>query len=175
MSDFKNEQLVKYNSVGGWLSLLCFALTIGSPVRTLYNLITSYNETSQYFDQIPGLESLFYIDGFLSVSLMVFSIRAGYVLWSIKPQAVKIAKNYFLLFLGYSVIAIFLPFTVGLPSEAYDAMIPEVAIGTIQSLFYFGIWYGYLKVSKRVKATYMWYPISKDSENISRDQKVRIK
>jgi hypothetical protein len=168
MTDYNSEQLVKYKGVGGWLLLLCFALTISSPLSTLYNLITSYNETSQYFDQFPGLQNLLYIDGFLSVLLMVLSIRAGIALWSIKPGAVKIAENYFLIILGYSVIviAVFPPFIAGLPSEANDAMIQEVAKGTIQRLFFFGIWYWYLNVSKRVKATYISYPISGEPENI---------
>lgn len=154
-TEYDNEQLRKYKDVGGWLLLLCFALTIGSPLRTFYDLMTSYNETSQFFHQFPGLQNLLYIDGFLRVFLMVLSIRAGISLWSVKPGAVKIAKNYFLIFLGFSVIAAFLPFIVGLPSEFNDAMVPEVVKGTIQYLFFFGIWYWYLNVSKRVKATYI--------------------
>ncbi|HEY5590142.1 MAG TPA: DUF2569 family protein [Paludibacter sp.] len=169
MSDFNNEQLGKYKSVGGWLLLLCFALTIGSPLRTLYNLITSYNQTSQYFSQFPGLQNLLYIDGFLSIGLMILSIRAGIALWNIKTGAVKIAKNYLLIYLGYAVIAIFLPFTAGLPSEANDAMIPEVAKGAIQSLFYFGIWFWYLNVSKRVAATYLTFSNFVESENLSHE------
>jgi hypothetical protein len=45
-------------------------------------------------------------------------------------------------------------------------MIPEVAKVAIQSLLYFGTWYWYLNVSKRVKATYQLNPISEESENI---------
>lgn len=150
-----NEQLDKYRDVGGWLLLLCFALTIGSPLRTIYNLITSYNETSQYFNQFPGLQSVFYIDGLLSSIIMVLSIRAGIALWSIKHGAVNIAKNYLLILLGYSVIAALLPFTAGLPSDVNDAMVPEVIKGGIQSLFFIGIWYWYLNASKRVKETYI--------------------
>ncbi len=167
MSDVNNERLEKYRGVGGWLSLLCFALTIGSPLKTLYSLITSYTETSLYYNQFPGLLILLYIDGFLSVILMVLSIRAGIALWSIKPGAVNIAKNYLLIFLGYSVIAVFLPFTVGLPSEANDIIIPLAAKGAIRSLLFFGIWYSYLNVSKRVKATYKSYTISEESDSIS--------
>jgi hypothetical protein len=166
MTDFNNEKLGKNSGVGGWLLLFCFALIIGTPLRTLYNLITSYNESSQFFNQLPGLENLLYIDGFLSVALMVLSIRAGIALWSIKHGAVKNAKKYLLIYLGYSVIAVFLPFTVGLPSEANVEMILEVAKGAIQSLFFFGIWYWYLNVSKRVEATYKSYPICEDSVNI---------
>jgi hypothetical protein len=163
MSDFRNEPLGK-TRVRGWLLLLCFALTIGSPLRTLYNLITSYNEIIPLCDLYPGLTRLLYIDSFLSVIVMILSIRAGIALWTIKENAVKIAKNYFLIFMGYSVIAVFLPFTAGLPSELNDAMIPEVIKGFLQSLIAFGIWYSYLHVSKRVKATY--YPeLSEDISN----------
>jgi hypothetical protein len=154
-SEYRNEQLYKYKGVGGWLLLLCFALTIGSPLRTLYNLMNSYNESSQYFQQFPRLQYLLYVDGFLGLFLMVLSIRAGSALWNVKPGAVKIAKNYFMFFLGYSIFAVFAPFTVGFPSEVNDALIPEVAGGAMQSLFYFGIWYMYLNQSKRVKATYL--------------------
>ena len=168
MSDFRKEQLLKCR-VGGWLLLLCFALAIGSPLRTLYNLITSYNATVTLFDQFPGLRSLLYIDGTLSIVLMALSIRAGIALWTIKQGAVNIAKNYLLIFLGYSVIAMFLPFIAGLPSEANDAMIPEVIKSILQSLVFFGIWYSYLNVSKRVKSTYSSDINSDISENSSNE------
>ena len=167
MSELKNKQSEK-SGVGGWLLLLCFALIIGSPLRTLYNFISAYNdETAVLFDLYPGLKNLLYIDGFLSTVLMIFSIRAGIALWSIKQNAVKIAKNYFWIFMGYSVIAIFLPFTAGLPPEVNDAMIPEVIKDFIQALIFFGIWYSYLNVSKRVRATYY----SEMPENISNETK----
>ena len=167
MSDLKNEQSGK-SGVRGWLLLLCFALTIGSPLRTLYNLITSYNEIAPLFDFYPGLKNLLYIDVFLSFVIMVLSIRAGIALWTIKQNAVKIVKNYFWIFMAYSVVAIFLPFTAGLPSESNDAMIPEVIKGFVQSLIFFGIWYSYLSVSKRVKATYY----SEMSEDISNETEI---
>ena len=153
MKSLINEQSEK-TGVGGWLLLLCCALTIISPIRTIYNLITSYNETAPLFDLYPGLKYLIYIDSLLSLILMSFSIRAGITLWTIKPNAVKIAKNYFLGFMAYSVIAIFLPLIAGLPSEANEAMIPEIIKGFVQSLIFFGIWYSYLNISKRVKTTY---------------------
>jgi hypothetical protein len=164
MTDSRNKQLAEYQSVGGWLLLLCIGLTIGSPLRTLYNLISSYNEIHQLFDIFPGLKNLLYVDGLLSIILMALSIRAGIALWSIKPGAVKIAKNYLLIFLGYSLLSVFLPFTAGLPSEANDVMMAEVVKGLIQSLVFFGVWYSYLNVSERVKATYKFEPIDEEPE-----------
>lgn len=167
MSDLQNEKSEK-TRVGGWLLLLCFALVIGSPLITLYNLISSYREVVPLFDLYPGLKNILYIDGFLSMALTILGIRAGIALWTIKKNAVKIAKNYFLIFLAYSVVAIFLPFTAGLPSEVNDAMIPETIKGFIKSLISFGIWYSYLNVSKRVKATYY----SEISENIINETEI---
>ncbi|HUH73036.1 MAG TPA: DUF2569 family protein [Chitinophagales bacterium] len=159
MTDFKNEQLEERKRVGGWLLLLCFALIIGSPLRTLFNIVTSIKAASELFDLFPGIRNLVYIDSILSIILMALSIRAGIALWKIKPNAVEITKKYLFIFLGYSVISLFLPFTAGLPAEANDMMLPEVAKGAMQSLIFFGIWYWYLSVSKRVAATYSSYPL----------------
>jgi len=167
MSGFNNKYIGNYKGVEGWLLFLCFILTIGNPLFTVYGLITSFNESSQYFNQFPGLENLLYIDGILSIALIILSIRAGIALWRIKPGAVKTAKNYLWLFLGYSAFATILPFTAGLPSEANEAMITEAVQGFVKSLFYFGVWYWYLTVSKRVAATYITFSNSQESENSS--------
>jgi len=118
-------------------------------------------------DQFPGIKMLLYTDGILSTILMILSIRAGIALWSIKPDAVKTAKNYLLIFLGYSVISIFLPFMAGLPPDVNDAMIPEVVKGGLQSLVFLGYGIPIFNVSKRVKATYPNYLVEDDSGTIS--------
>lgn len=154
MTEENKQKVFRYTEVGGWLLLFCIALTIISPLRTLYNLVSSYNELEQFFEIFPGIKNLLYIDGFLSISLMILSIRAGIALWQIKPGAVKMGKDYLLYFLGYAIIATMLPFMIGLPAEANKEMIPEVIKGAIQSILYFAIWFSYLKVSIRVKDTY---------------------
>jgi len=150
-----SEQSKQYKGVGGWLLLLCCVLTIFSPLGTLANLIASYEESALYFDVFPGIKKVIYIDTFLSILLMIKSVRAGIALWSVKPGAVKTAKNYFLIFTGYCIVVFFLPFTAGLPSEANDVMLLEGFFELIKSSVFFGIWYSYLNVSKRVKATYI--------------------
>ena len=149
-----NDIQIKYKGVGGWLLLFCLFLTVFSPLATIFNLVSGYNEASPYFDQFPGLVNLAIVDGMLSIGLMVFSIYVGIALWKIRQGAVKIAKKYLLVFLGYSILAIFLPFMAGVPSEANEAMIGEVAKGAIGSFIYFAIWYSYLNKSQRVKTTY---------------------
>ena len=167
MSDFDSTLLEKHKGISGWLLLLCIILTFISPARTFYFLTTSFIESSEYFDQFPGLEIISDIDGFLSIALVILSIRAGIALWNIKPGAVRIAKNYLLIFLAYSIIASILPFMAGLPSESNNVMISEAVRGVIQSLFFFTVWYWYLSVSKRVKATYPTYFSPDDSQSKS--------
>lgn len=140
--------------VKGWLLLFCLSLTVFSPLLTLYNLGIAYEETSSLFNRYPGLQNLFYIDLILSLALTAFSIYAGIALWNIKPDAVKIAKAYLLTFLAYTVVASILPFQAGLPSSSNDLMMQEVMIGLLRSGIYVVIWYWFLNVSVRVKATY---------------------
>jgi len=144
----------QHYGVKGWLLLFCLSLTIFSPLYTLYNLGVSYEASSTLFNRYPDLQNVFIIDLILSLGLTAFSIYAGRALWNIKPGAVKIAKTYLLVFLGYVIIASILPFKAGLPASANDIMMEEVIIGAIRSVFYVVIWYWFLNVSKRVKATY---------------------
>lgn len=144
----------KYSRVGGWLLLLCIVLCFSTPLSSVYNFYTGFVESQPYFDTFPGILNLVIMDGILSFIVIFMSIRAGIALWFIKPNAVYIAKNYFWIFLGYSIIAVFLPFTAGLPVESYEAMIMESVKNLFQNIFYFGVWYSYLNLSSRVAQTY---------------------
>lgn len=154
MEHQENMITPRYTRVGGWLLLLCIVLTILSPLRTFINLVYSYSVTAPYFGYYPELKTLFIIDGVLSTALMAFCIRAGIALWTIKSGAVKMTKKFLILFLCYAGISVILPFMVGLSEEEANEMVPEVVKSLAQALIFFGIWYSYLNVSKRVKATY---------------------
>jgi hypothetical protein len=144
----------RYKGVGGWLLLFCLVLTVFGPAITLYSLFSGFSESSDYFDQFPGLRVITVIDTALSLALMAYSLYAGIGLWSVRPGAVRTAKRYLLCSLGYLVVAAILPFCAGLPSSANEAMIGEVAKNTLRGVVYFAIWYSYLSKSERVKATY---------------------
>jgi hypothetical protein len=145
---------VKYGSVGGWLLFFCLSLVAFSPLRTLYNIYYSFEETSHLFDYYPGYKNILYFESLLSIAFMVYGIITGMALINIKPDAVDKAKKYLLVYLGYAFVSIFLPFMTDLPIENNDELTDEVAKRTAQGLVYIGIWYWYLSVSKRVKATY---------------------
>jgi hypothetical protein len=143
-----------YYGVKGWLLLFCLSLVLFNPLFTLYNLITVYIEASSLYYRYPGLEKLFYIDLSLSIALTAFSIYSGLKLLFIKPNAVKIAKQYLIAFTVYTIVASFLPFMVDLPNSITNELTGEIAIGVVRSFIYAGVWYSFLIHSKRVKATY---------------------
>jgi Protein of unknown function (DUF2569) len=140
--------------VGGWLLLFCLTLTVFSPLITLSSLAAGYGQVSKYFDEFPGLRVITVIDTLLSLGLMAFSIYAGTRLWSIRPRAVQIAKRYLLCLLGYYAVGTTLPFLSGLPSAANWAMMAALVKDTLRGVFYLAVWYSYLHMSERVKATY---------------------
>jgi hypothetical protein len=143
-----------YKGVRGWLLLLCLGLTVFGPLMTLRSLPRAYVESSKYFDLYPGLLVVAVTDPVLSAGLTIFSIYAGIGLWNIRPGAVRTARQYLLCFPGYSIVAVILPFTAGLPSESIDAMIGPATLEIFSRVIYFAIWYSYLGHSKRVKSTY---------------------
>lgn len=144
----------QYRGVGGWLLFLCVSLTILAPLFTLIMIASGFGESSELFDEFPGLLVTVVIDSILSVGLMAFSIYAGIGLWSIRPGAVQTAKAYLWCYLGYHIVAAILPFMAGLPSAVNEFLVEEVSKDTFRGVIYFAIWYSYLNQSKRVNATY---------------------
>ena len=144
-----------YKGIGGWLVLLCLALTIFSPLMTIASIFSTFVQASNAFSMFPGLLVITIIDSILSLGLMAFSIYAGVSLWRIRPGAVIIAKRFLLTVLGYSAIAAILPFIAGLPSSSNDAMVLPIVIQTFRAAIFVIIWYLYLTKSKRVHATFL--------------------
>ena len=145
----------KFEGVKGWLLLFCIILAIINPIGTFLNLNNGWADTYQYFDEVNGMETFVITDTVIAILVMLLSIRAGIALWKIKPRAVIIARNYLLIFLGYTVLSSqFLGYISGLSSDIIEAMRPEMQIILRDGLIYFGIWFSYLSLSRRVKATY---------------------
>lgn len=144
----KNVTLNKYDNVGGWLLLLCISLTILSPLRIIYinsiNILTIISFLDQ-FDK--GVQNLIIFETIVGISIGIYGFLAGYHLWKINPNAVKFAKTFFLVFLGYIILTAVFSSIVNTESNNYIK-------STIGNLFYFTIWYLYLINSERVKKTH---------------------
>jgi len=155
--------------VKGWLLLFVIILILIRPLNDFYYLFSYWNDTSELYDEFPELLLLFYISLPLVSVSSFYSIRAGIALIRINPRAVRMAKNFlFIYVVVMEVIPVFAIYNVGLPSEMLDASSSEINYGIGQTIFFFIVWYWYLSVSKRVKATYPKppKPINKQSEYI---------
>jgi ribosomal protein L20A (L18A) len=155
-------EVKKYNSVGGWLSLLCFMLILGSPIRNIFTIYTEFAGTSSYFKDIKGLENFVYIESITIIILMILSIWSGISLLLIKPYAVKLTKIYLILFLINGLVQNLFPEIAGLDAEFIKGMEYQMKVNTTSAVLVFGIWFTYLSVSERVENT---YPNSKSIEN----------
>ncbi len=166
MTQSHSDQLIQKKGVGGWLLLFCLSLTVFGPLKTLITYVISFEDQLDLFDYYPSWQAIFYIDSIFSLFLTIMSIRAGLALWAIKPKAVQIAKNYLLLYFGYSVVAMMLPFFVDFPSSSHSILLLQLAKSFFLSMLFFIVWYKYLNVSKRVKATYGSDLISEESNKV---------
>lgn len=111
-------------------------------------------DLSQLFEYAPSLKSYYYTDLSFSAILMVFSVSAGISLAAKKPGAVKKAKHYFLMIIGFAVFSLLLPTLADVSQEFRADITSELIKIALQKSVYVAIWYSYLSVSKRVKATY---------------------
>lgn len=161
-------EVKKYDSVGGWLSLLCFMLILGSPIRNIFTIYTEFAGTSTYFKDIKGLENFVYIESITIIILMILSIWSGISLLLIKPYAVKLTKIYLILFLINGLVQNLFPEIAGLDAEFIKGMEYQMKVNTTSAVLVFGIWFTYLSVSERVENT---YPNSKSIENSNVENK----
>ena len=132
------------SGVSGWLLLVCVALTIGIPLFTVYNWVKFL---SLGIGHIPWSSIL------ISIVMAAWSFTAGLFLWTVRPNAVRIAKAYF-------IAEMCLPFVFGL-RLLFDLVSSRVEMSpwTVFAVFFRplllgGIGYLYLRRSRRVQATY---------------------
>jgi hypothetical protein len=138
------------SGVKGWLALLAFVLTVGSPVATILHLFLLFVSlrvsavTSGLQFELLGPN----IFAFLADPAIVigFGIYAGIGLYRRKPNAISIVKRYLV-----SRIVIGL---IHIVNSAYAINSEDLARNGIQSIVVSIIWYAYLVKSKRVAATF---------------------
>jgi hypothetical protein len=143
--------------VGGWLAFLCFALVVGVPLRSMFNLIGAYLAVSRLTGKnLTTFQNMLICDAAIHIPVAILSARAGIALWKKWPGAVGTAKNFLIIALLCSLLSSFLAlaWSTSLADEIRTGMMPEIMLSVIQSFIFFGIWYSYLSVSKRVSNTY---------------------
>lgn len=139
--------------VGGWLLFFCISLTILSPILTLYNFASGYNDIKELIKYLPSIYNVFIIDIIVGSIVIAFSIYAGISLWTVKKNAVRIAKLYLITFISYSFLELIMYLSV-FPGKVINIVMGDFIKEIIKSLIYFTIWYLYLIKSKRVRNTF---------------------
>ncbi len=132
------------HGVQGWLLLLCIALTIGIPLLTAYNWskIFSYGVTPFPWFSLG-----------LSIVMALFSFFAGISLWTVRTNAVRIAKAYF-------ITEMIVPFVFGarllieVATSRVEMSAWNIFAVFVRPILMAVIGYLYLTRSKRVQATY---------------------
>ena len=144
----------QYQGVRGWLLFFCVSLTVLGPLVTTVSVASSFGVSREYFAEYPGLLAMIIIDSVLSLGVTGFGLFAGIQLWRIRPGAVLTAKRYLFCALMSQAVEIGLPWMTGLPAEDIRTMVAANVRNAVRALIPFAIWYSYLNVSKRVRATY---------------------
>lgn len=144
----------RYKGVRGWLLLFCVILLVFIPLGGVLNFVAGYRLSSIFFTDYPGLLYAAIIDGLLTLALVSFSMYAGIALWTLRPNAPKIAQSFLMAALGYQVVAFFLPLLTGLPNDLVGEAMQEGGLNVFKTMVSITIWSAYLHKSKRVRATY---------------------
>jgi hypothetical protein len=149
-----NPSETKTEGVAGWLFFLCIILTVLQPAYLIISLISAWSNQA-ILNRFPGFTVALAVGTVGDLALAGYSIYAGICLWSIRPNAVSVAKGYLLTMLAYSIVMPFLVIGLSdLPSYANNVMAAEGFKDFLRNLLGFGVWFSYLNVSKRVASTY---------------------
>jgi|SRR5579884_240387 hypothetical protein len=117
--------------IGGWLLLFCIGMTIISPLISLGHIGNN-----------PPKNGLVIV---AILALCSFQVYTGISVWRIHPQALKLVKAFFIVWLGLNSLWLLVSIARGQPKDVGQA---------ITGLAVLSIWLLYFKNSKRVRATF---------------------
>jgi hypothetical protein len=141
--------------VKDWLLFLCIGLTILGPIINVFSVGYNFSQFSRSFQSFPDLRLAVLVDSALTLIVSAFGAYAGYLLWSIKPNAVVITKLFLVVYAAFSVAGPFLFFALSdLPAEAVKILENDYAKAASRGIVFSAGWLMYLYMSKRVRITY---------------------
>lgn len=152
--DATSDAEPEHKRVRGWLLLLCVSLAIINPLLAFTDAVVTFRYNGLHPAPLPGISRVVTAGVLLEVGVACFSLYAGFTLWAVMPNAVKVAKAYLLAHLSYAVITFLMPLLAGLSPQDSWIMLRLGMNGLARSFIYVAAWYAYLSRSERVKATY---------------------
>ena len=151
---YSRAAALPYESVGGWMLLLCIALCV---IRPVIGGFTIYLEAAKFSWGASNFfgRSIFVWALSIEVALILFGVVAGIALWSLQKRAIGLTKTF--LIVQFVVPLLFFLVLLGMvqlargSSGAISAiMLPALA----RSLLFGVLWWAYLHRSERVKRTF---------------------
>lgn len=145
-----------YKGVRGWLLWLCLGLTVFGPVLISGEIINSYKEigANNMQSRFPDFVLVVTVLNWLKIALVGFGIFTGISLFAIWPNAIRLAKEYILTTVGFSVLEVFVYSITDLPDAIKAELAYQHKSRLLPALLWAVVWYLYLSKSKRIKATY---------------------
>ena len=148
----KEEELV---GVGGWLVLFCLVILVFSPARAAFSLYGFYTSVVSSLYTNTSVQYIFAAVVLPTVALMLFSMYCGIQLWMVKKGAVEVTKIFLITYMVVNTLSLFIVFSGGFTPESFNILTSKLLFPYVQSCIFFGVWFSYLNMSKRVKNTYV--------------------
>ena len=150
------EQRSDLYGVRGWLLLLCLYLMIAMPLIALLGTIGALQRAIA----APTLQGALLSEVALEIALALLAAFAGWALYRMRPNAVKVAKAYFITMLtlsnlGLGVLVVnALVVSRNQDNALLNTLQGPAAVASIRQVILSAVWLVYLLRSKRVRATF---------------------
>ncbi len=152
----EDEHRTGLYGVRGWLLLLCLYLMIVMPLIAVLGAIGALQRAAT----APALQGALLTEVVLEIALAGLAAFAGWALYRMRPNAVKIAKVYFIIMLALSIFGLgILLATAPVLSQPQDNALfntlrAPATVASIRQAILSAVWLIYLQRSKRVRLTF---------------------
>jgi len=153
----QDEHRAELYGVSGWLLLLCIYLVIVMPLIAILGAIGALQRAAT----APALRGALVTEVVLELGLAILAAYAGWALYRMRRNAVRITKIYFIIMFALAVFGLItLLATAPLLSQPQDnvallnTLRAPAMVASIRQAILSAVWLVYLQRSKRIHATY---------------------
>jgi hypothetical protein len=153
----QDEHRTELYGVRGWLLLLCIYLVIVMPLIAILGAIGALQRAAS----APALRGALFTEVVLEIALAILAAFAGWALYRMRPNAVRIARVYFIIMLilaifGLGMLLATAPILSQPPDNGalFNTLRAPATVASIRQAILSAAWLAYLLRSKRVRATF---------------------
>lgn len=140
---------------GGWLAVLGTFQLLVLPILVVIALMTTAASIDVRLDYpTPAASFIWFVEAVGQTIVVAFGIYAAIRLRDVHLRALEMNERFLVAALLWSAICNVLPFAADIPDDRRDAMVIPSMVNFALIVSYALIWFWYVKLSKRVKATY---------------------